>query len=285
MSHKKRSFTIYWPNYNTFWDANKCIKCTYDDLHRQKPHTKTQVKQSTQANNNSQIWITGQTRGWEKEKFTHRSLSLSFSLCRLDLCSSPIRMTAARMPAFLELTLASESDMLSGSHSETDFGPGLFWCDQALCHRLRNWEYTSPSTSLLLMISLSLFSPLTRSYSSSHCLPVSGSDRLNIIQATPTSPQPLPPNPSLTFPSALFLDCSAFCCQTFPHSFNLKKNLSSPALLTQIQSDLIASCIFLNQNAPFVQRRKKLHHLSVNILDPFSCFLWHHKTLSENSAV
>ncbi|RXN07672.1 XIAP-associated factor 1-like protein [Labeo rohita] len=33
-------------------------------------------------------------------------------------------MTAARMPAFLEFTLASESDMLAGPHSETDFGPG-----------------------------------------------------------------------------------------------------------------------------------------------------------------
>ncbi len=181
--------------------------------------------------------MTGQTRGWEKEKFTHRSLSLSFSLCRLVLCSSPIRMTAARMPAFLELTLASESDMLSGSHS-TDLGPGLSCAILVRPSSLPRAEGLRIYISLYLSPShaLSLFSPFTHSYTSSHCLPVSGSDRLNSIQATPTYHKPLPPNPSLTFPSTPFLDCLVFCCQTFPHSFNkkIKNNLSFPALITQI---------------------------------------------------
>ncbi len=183
------------------WDDNKCMKCTYDDLHSQKPHTKTQVKQSTQANNNSQIWMTGQTRGWEKEKFTHRSLSLSFSLCRLVLCSSPIRMTAARMPAFLELTLASESDMLSGSHS-TDLGPGLSCAILVRPSSLPRAEglriyislYLSPSHAL----SLSFLLSLTPTPVLIACL------CLDLIGWTEYKPRPLIPSPSLPIPLSLF---------------------------------------------------------------------------------
>lgn len=54
---------------------------------------------------------------------------------------------------------------------------------------------------------------------------------LDLIGRTECRPHPFLTSPSLPiplslsthFPSALFLDCSPFCCQTFLHSFSLKK--------------------------------------------------------------
>lgn len=200
----------------------------------------------------------GQMRGWEIEKFTHRSFSLSLSFCRLDLCSSPIRMTAARMPAFLEFTLGSVSDMLFGPHSKTDLGPGPSWAvlvwpsSLPLAEGLRIYisVYLSPSlllslahtpiliacscldliggvkhkplpclTSPSLSISLSLFATLTDSYSRSQCLPLPWSDRWSRTQAPPTPHKPLPLNSSLTFQSFSICCVSGLLCFLLPAFF------------------------------------------------------------------
>lgn len=190
---------------HTVWSGTKCLSC-------RSPRV--------QANNNTRAQRGLNQRNRRREKFTHRS----FSFCRLDLCSSPIRMTAARIPAFLEFTLDSVSDILPGPQSGLSVPvkqtldqdcPALFRHNQALCHWMWDCEYTSPSVSLLLVPSLSL----SLSLPSPALIACPGLDLIGGINNWPR-PQPLLLSYSL---SPILQNFHLFCswtaclsCQTFP---------------------------------------------------------------------